>query len=83
MKLTTLHCLSDHPTGRLDADLARRFGKADAHGAKLGAVSWSMEWTGRTLRRFEDTRPECIAVYCGQCRRWTEYAMAAEMREAA
>lgn len=83
MRLTTLHCLSDHPTGRLDADLARKFGKADAHGAKLGAVSWGMVWTERVLKRFEDTRPECIAVYCSQCRRWTEYRRVDEVKAAA
>ena len=82
MSLTTLHCLNDHPTGRLDADLARRFGKADAHGAKLGAVSWHMRWTGRVLKRFEDTRPDCVAVYCAGCRRWTEYRRDEEARAA-
>lgn len=82
MPQTVLHCLHDHRTGRLDADLAKRFGKADACGCKLGAVSWAMAWTGRVLRRFEDTRPDCISVHCSGCKRWTEYRRVVETRAA-
>lgn len=81
MPQTVLHCLHDHRTGRLSSDLAK-LGKANACGRKLGAVSWAMAWTGRVLRRFEDVRPDCIAVHCSGCKRWTEYRRVADMKAA-